>query len=298
MNSSPLIFVLYDSVTNSVFEGQVKNLLHNLAHKNPYQPIHLVSFERNPQEMAQVKNISITYLQRMPFIGAISIWYATHQLKSFLRIFPEYSIIARGPLAALIAQRSMRTEICKQFIVQARGLLAQEYAYSRAPSSSWWSQLRYRLRIRQLHTVEQRAYGTLQSQLKWLPFFAQQSLKKTIEAVSPALRDYLVDTFGADKESIIIAQHDIPKPITAEQKTTWRTEIRTQLGIPDDWIVYCYNGSGKKWQKPEDIITFFKERLVASPNVFLLLPLGAGVVCHAGSSPRSAARMIPGGTTV
>ena len=47
VDQTPLIFVLYDSVTNSVFESQVQKLLQQYARANPYRPLHLVSFEKH-----------------------------------------------------------------------------------------------------------------------------------------------------------------------------------------------------------------------------------------------------------
>lgn len=35
--------------------------------------------------------------------------------------------------------------------------------------------------------------------------------------------------------------------------------------------VYCYNGSGKTWQCPQESILFFKQELEKNKNVFLLI---------------------------
>ena len=274
MNSSPLIFVLYDSVTNSIFESQVKNVLHTMAHKNPYQPIHLVSFERYPTDrMQQIRNITITYLKRLPFVGTASIWYATHQLKYFLRIFPAYSMIARGPIAGLIAQKALNPQLCRQLTIQARGLLAQEYRYTYLQSTGIMAYI-HTMRAQQLDRIESKVYASRNQSLTFLQRIfrgSQRPIQTTIEAVSPALKEYLIKTYGAESASITIAHNDISHTITIEQKNKWRTTIRAHLGIPEDWTVYCYNGSAKKWQKPDMIISFFKEKVITSDASFLLI---------------------------
>jgi len=261
MDTTPLIFVLYDSITNSVFESQVKKLLQKKVLGNPYQPIHLVTFEKSSLAIKKdFKNIRITYLKRIPFIGWPTILYATRQLKSFLRLFPEYSIIARGPIAGVIAQRSLRKSTCKQLVIQARGLLAQEYEYMHnnkklSPSTRFV----HRFRATQLNKIELQAYKKT------------ATIKKTIEAVSPALKERLVNSYSADSDAIIIATDDIPQIIEDAQKKVWRSTSRKKLSIPEAWTVYCYNGSAKPWQSPESTIAFFKDILKKNPHSFLLI---------------------------
>ena len=261
MDTTPLIFVLYDSITNSVFEGQVKKLLQKKAAENPYRPVHLVTFE--PRTFAiqkDIKSMRITYLKRMPFIGWPTLLYATKQLTSFLRLFPEYSIIARGPIAGVITQRSVRNTACTQLIIQARGLLAQEYEYMHTrEKSSTIAQFVHRFRAAQLSKVETQAYRK------------QASINKTIEAVSPALKERLTNVYNTDSSTITVATDDIPLPIDSTQKSTWRSVIRKKLLISEDWTVYCYNGSAKPWQKPGDTIAFFKDTLKKKPHSFLLI---------------------------
>jgi len=258
MNTVPLIFVLYDGINNSVFESQVKNLLQKKAQDNPYRPIHLVTVESQKSPLYRCKNMQITYLRRMPFIGFPTILYAAYQLRSFLCHFPEYSIIARGPLAGAIARKAITKKACKQFTVQARGLLAQEYAYTAGHKKvSPLMRLVYRLRTAQLDTVEKQAYRT--------------DRDITIQAVSPALKEHLEQKYAVTSDCITLAQEDIPSAIPAAQKKAWRTTIRKELNISEKSPVYCYNGSAKPWQKPDDIIAFFKEKLTTEPDAFLLI---------------------------
>ena len=266
MNTTPLIFVLYDSVINSVFESQVLQLLQKKIKDNPYRPVHLVSFEKNKNNrIPTIKNMRITYFKRIPFIGALTIAYATRQLRSFLHYFPQYSLIARGPIAGLIAQHALNTSACTEYIVQARGLLADEYAYTHIQKTSGLMRLVHSIRTAQLRALEKKAYThTIH-------------IDKKIEVVSKALKDRLVAVYNADTNSITITTDDIPHAIDTQQKTVWRIATRTRFAIPDDWKVYCYNGSVKPWQKPEMIITFFLQQFDKNPRSFLLV-ITTGVV--------------------
>jgi hypothetical protein len=82
----------------------------------------------------------------------------------------------------------------------------------------------------------------------------------TVEAVSPALKDYMVKNFGTDSAKIFIAQHDIPKPVSAHQIEQWRMQIRKCLNIRHDAYIYCYSGSFKPWQCAEETVEFFVEQ--------------------------------------
>ena len=70
---------------------------------------------------------------------------------------------------------------------------------------------------------------------------------------------------------IIIALGDIPQRCSQEEKMVWRKKIRKQLGIKKNAYVYCYNGSAKPWQCPDDIVQFFSEKLRNNTNTFLLI---------------------------
>jgi hypothetical protein len=95
----------------------------------------------------------------------------------------------------------------------------------------------------------------------------------TIQAVSSALGDYLVQEYRANAQAMTIAQHDLPDQLPAPTLSAWRTQIRTQLGIASDTHVYCYNGSAKPWQCPEKVVEFFKsfDKLRMSGDYFLLV---------------------------
>ncbi len=51
----------------------------------------------------------------------------------------------------------------------------------------------------------------------------------------------------------------------------WRIQARSELSISDQKTVYCYNGSAKSWQCPEDTVDFFIIEYKKNNNAFLLI---------------------------
>jgi len=259
---TPLIFVLYDSVTNSVFDSQIHNLLQKKARENPDQKIYLISFEtNNNKDLLKNKDClyTTTYFKKYFFLGSISIWHGSYLLRKFLHSFKRYSIIARGSIAGLIAYNAYNKNNCSSFILQVRGLLADEHTFTHQDNCSYLMKSIHYLRAKQLHCIEKKSYAlTKRSQV-------------IIEAVSSALKKHLIDTYTISKERITIAQSDLPKTIPVAQKALWRKEVRDYYNIPDSCLVYCYNGSVKPWQKPELVIQYFKKALKKNERSFLLI---------------------------
>ena len=101
MQHPPSIFIIYDGINNSVFQGQVLQPLINKASNNPEQHIILISFERSKTiklpDTGTTPNLSIKILHQVPFVGSLSLWYASKQLKKVLAHFIHYELAARGP---------------------------------------------------------------------------------------------------------------------------------------------------------------------------------------------------------
>jgi len=256
------IFVIHDGIRNSVFQGQVLQPLLKKVAVNPALHITIVSFEKNiptQQELDQLiphkKQISIIFFKKFPFLGRITLLPAVRQLKKILKQFSSYTITARGPLAGWICMKALKKKCCKTFVVQARGLLAQEYQYVHTHTKNvvkkWW----HRLRARQFETVEKKVYSN-----KNINF----------EVVSHDLANYLFKIFGANSEKVTVAA-DLPKKFEPSIIAQWKTEIRKKLNIPEIAHVYCFNGAIKPWQCPQQVISFFSEQLKKNNNVFLLI---------------------------
>jgi len=256
---SPLVVVIYDSITNSVFEGQVLQPL--LVKHAPYRSVIIVSYEQTrPSEHAILKinlshqNISLIIFERTTF-DKCTTWRNARQLRSLLSTFNNYELFARGPLAARTALRA-RTSSCIRSIIQARGLLAHEYAYNIQPEQ--WTLLK-RVYYYLFDILEKRIYQNA----------ARAGYE--IEAVSSALKTYLHARYSIPLEQITIAHQDIPHFFSEKTVTQWRTQSRHELSIHQERFVYCYNGSAKAWQCPAQIIQFFKERKQENRLAFLLI---------------------------
>lgn len=255
-----LIFVLYDSITNSVFEGQVLTPLINKLAADHTLHITIISFERNQtaahliQEQHSKKNKRLSWIMKpqFPFIGRLSLYYAARILKKTLANYYAYKLIARGPLAGWICLHAYHPLRCTQLIIQARGLLAEEYQYTHQKNYSFF----HRIRTKQYAAIEAYVYKHP------APLF---------EAVSTALTSYMHTTFATPKQRISIAHEDIPNAIDKKQICSWRTAIRAKLNIPDTSYVICYNGSLKPWQCPIEMIQYVQKQLTEHPHALFLI---------------------------
>lgn len=266
----PLIAVIYDGMNNSVFESQVLQPLINMKQKEPHRPVWLISFESDvhvpvPERLA-AHGLHCMRYKKIPFVGRFSLRIAAYQLKKFLLRFEQYELLARGPFAGFICVHAMdhdalRTNRCTQITIQARGLLAEEYAYTHRHETHKLMYLLHLWRKRQLYMLEKYVYGDA----------THMMVPLIVQAVSPALGQYLIATYATAIDSIRIAAHDIPPMISVEQRITWRTAMRTQMDIAQQARVYCYNGSVKPWQFPSGVLDFFAERYKEDSTCILVI---------------------------
>jgi hypothetical protein len=91
------------------------------------------------------------------------------------------------------------------------------------------------------------------------------------EAVSPALKEYMHALWGVLLDDIKLAQDDIPPVLPDTKRTYWRNKLRKELSISSSSVVYCYSGSLKAWQCPEETVSYFLEAYRANPLSFLLI---------------------------
>jgi hypothetical protein len=263
-NYSKLIFVLYDGIEHSIFEGQVLAPLLKRLDKNKNLSITLVSFERHPlsQEIFSRlttlhTRLSFTIIKRGPFLGTWSVWRNALSLRRLLTPLKQYQIIARGPLAGLITTKALTTN-CTHYTLQARGLLAEEYRYAHNTAPRFLNWLYY-LRAYQLEYWERKAYS------------CSIPTKFLIEVVSSALQDYLAEHYKGEQQFFSLAQLDAPKKINPAQRDNLRTSLRKELGINLSTHVYVYNGSAQSWQCPQKTVLFFKKQLKNNSDSFLLI---------------------------
>ena len=262
-----LVVVLCDGLQNSVFHSQLYEPLRKMLLEGHEKRIILVSYEKTKPDISLISQLirnapglEIKVVRkRFPFLGKISLTFAVWNLSILLAELKEYNLKARGPLAGWICLKS--SYLCfkkpSSLVIQARGLLAAEYAYSNQQYTGIKNTL-HALRTKLFFNLERTVY---RAQKEYI----------TIECVSPALREYVVRTYGAHEKNLSIAHYDIPEHFSASQISLWRTETRTLLGISEDAYVYCYNGSAKSWQCPHETIATFIEFKQKNPHAFLLI---------------------------
>lgn len=266
---TPLVFVMYDSIHHSIFEGQVFTPLLKKLNSDIHSTVHIVSFEETLSQsvLATYKKfsevdprITITLFKRPQFIAQPFLLFQSLELKTLLTSHASYKLYARGPLAGIIAKKAV-TKNCSSFTIQARGLLAEEHSYTHKNAHSYlW--LVHALRTLQLSAVEKSAY-TPQSSHSF-PFF--------IEAVSSALKKYLIDTYHIPSALFTSPLFDAPPTLEYEKKLFYRHTVRTVLALDLQAPVYIYNGSLKAWQCPQETITIFKEQLTKDgKSIFIAL---------------------------
>jgi hypothetical protein len=285
-----LLFVTYDGIKNSVFQSQVLTPLLKQLKQHKNLTITLVSFEKQKPSKTLIKQIknshtrfNIIILKKLAYFGKISLHFAIPQLKKVIKQTTPDKIMCRGPLAGFITRKAIKDKNIP-VTIQARGLCAQEYRFAtQYKQEGFLKRTVRRIIFRSLEHVEQWVF-VYNKKLKPLahPKLIKEykrSLSKkskvthnvSIEAVSPALKNYLIKHFHADPECITIASQDFPEPIDEQIKKTYKKEIRKKLHIPQDTCIYCYAGSAKPWQCIEESIDYFSNKLKTNKHIFLLL---------------------------
>lgn len=250
-----LIVIIYDGISNSVFQSQVIAPLLARKKTDPALEIHLISFEKDAHiKPPHVPGITFYIFKRYPFVHRWSLIPGIVRLRILLRRFDSYEMLARGPLAGYIAHHATNKN-CAHIIIQARGLVAEEFRYTLGSKKL---NLFERYRYAQFLNIEQSVYGFNKS-------------RTTFQAVSPALKDYMIAAFATRPEHIMIADGDIPASISSEQKETFRRAVRTELNIDATRTVYCYSGSFKPWQCPQETVEYFKQQCNTNGQAFLLI---------------------------
>lgn len=251
-----LVYILYDSMNNSIFASQVWSLLLKIAAEDKYQSIILISFESqhliHNYHDQRIKTIQI---KRYKYLGRLCLLLDLFKLKKYLPK-SSFEIIARGPFAGWLATKSITTN-CTKVTIQARGLAAEEYAYS-TPTPNLLRQILVTIRYYQLLALEKKVYRTKHPRLY-------------LESVSTALQDYLIKSYGTTTPNLTLAQTDIPNQINSAQILTWRNTLRKKLAIAPTTIVYCYSGSTHQWQRPTETVQFFQSKLIQNEQAFLLV---------------------------
>jgi hypothetical protein len=267
---SKLLVVIYDGIQNSVFHSQVLTPIIKLLNNHKNSTVTLISFEQKhlPKKfLSKIEQshdrLQIIVRKKLPFFGRPSLFLPVFYLTRLFKQKKHSKILARGPLAGWIVQKTfdrLKHENV-HLTIQARGLAAEEFRYTTEKSArkTLKSRVRFLFRKRFYNSykkIEQEVYGKKSDFL--------------IEAVSPKLKDYLVDNFGADIQKITIAEHDKPPPVDKIQVKKWRYDTRDELKIPHNKYVYCYAGSAQPWQCVDQMIDYASKKISTDKNAFFL----------------------------
>jgi len=268
MNMTQKLFIVYDGIENSVFQSQVVDPINKQITNNKTIQFTILSFEKklNKSKLLNLiqNNPKIKFIiaKKMPFLGRLSLLYATKFLRSFLYKNNFYEVITRGPLAGYITLKALKnsTNISK-LTIQARGLCAEEMRFSTQFSKqSLLKKILNPFLYKEYKKIEFEAYCK-----KTITF------KYEIESVSNGLKEYLIKEFNADKNKITIAQNDIPAILEPQKIIKYKEIYRQKLEIPSSKIIYCYSGSSRPWQCGKETIEYFKKKYVEDKNSFLLI---------------------------
>lgn len=269
-----LIFILYDGIGNSVFYSQVLTPLLKRLDENKNLSVTIISFERKTPKKRVVNNkIKFIFLRTIPFFGKKSLYFSVFMLykalKKILLEKDEAEIIIRGPLAGFVVLKFFRffkKHKINSITIQARGLAAEEFRYAQKNTKTSGLKTLFKKVFKNFlynsyKKIEHEVYK--KQNVNFLP-------KVYIKTVSPALANYLIKNFDADKDMVSVCYKDIPEIIDQEQIKKWREQVRSELKISEDKYVYCYTGSARPWQMIDQMVQFALKKTKEDKKNFFL----------------------------
>jgi hypothetical protein len=269
MENKHLLVVLYDSVTNSVFESQVVAPIIKMQNTGRVGQITLVTFEADKKRAQHVlsrlglmEQATVIILKRLPLVGFGSLILSTVQLCWAIRGKLFDLVRARGPFAGFLIRGLLKlghkSLAGAEIVLQARGLCAEEYRFvCEQKKQSWLRRLVDAWRCRLFTRIEKWAYA------------AHNTI--TIEAVSKPLIDFLCARYKTNVVCCTVAQYDLLEAWPEEKVDVQRSLMRLKLGIKTDARVYCYSGSCKPWQCAPETIAWFAQEAKHEPQAFLVV---------------------------
>ena len=256
-----MIYLVYDGLTNTVFDSQVLTVLEFLARRGI--SLHLVSFERRgakdgllqkKAEAAKRLGIDVLIIERPPFLGRSSLKALARHLAEILveRIGTTEPLIlhCRGYAAAYIAIHTKALLSCTSIKVLAdiRGV-PEELLLLTNPLRWLPDQFRYR----EAKKVEREVYA----------------LSDGLCCVSNALKHYIVGGFTDSPHPISVVHCAVNSSLFRFDSDT-RSSVRCELGL-DNKLVFAYSGSLAPWQAPTKVLEFFIMAKTIHLNSHLLM---------------------------
>lgn len=273
---------MFDGVENSVFDSQVLRSCQRLIEAGKFEKVVLLSFQKNISRAKEVisrldvpKGVEFVLHSRLPFFGSLSLERSVEITSSeIFKLFPD-AIYARGPIAGYLCINALgkikdenvlikNKKELPELIIQAQGLLAQEYQYCNKQAK--WNPFLFPVKWfikKQLESIEKKVYGE--------QFLGKLACPIKIKSITQALSDYLVEEFGASPRRILQADKEKTPALSKETIKSYRQLSRATLGITEQTRVYCYNGTAKPWQCPKETIELFCKKLEKDPSAHLLI---------------------------
>jgi len=260
-----LIYVISDSLMNSVFDSQVLSMLEFLRHQGR-RPSLLVSFERRSvRDSVLRKKLEVTkrvgtdvlIIERPPFLGRGPLKSLGQRLAKILidRVKGTEPLVlhCRGAVAAYIAiqtkaflSKLSNTNI--KVLADIRGVPEELLVHT-----SVWRWPLNQFRYRELKRIEKTVYLQADS----------------LCCVSNAFKDYIIKRFGRSPEKITVVHCAVDTDLFRFDPKI-RFTMRHKLGLKDK-LVLVYSGSLAPWQLPNKLLDFFTLVKKIHPNSHLLM---------------------------
>lgn len=274
MKKKRLVFIIFDSIENSVFQSQVLARLHrNIAQDRTlvvdiisYEPCY-ISQEKQQRIMGNNPRIRLIIYQRLPIIGKASLAKPIYCILQYLAIHTDENLclIARGPIAGYVCRKALLIQSFFSYrsyplTIQVRGLAAEELRFTTQHTNLSIGRYIYNCyAYYKLKAIEKIAYAP------------SRRISISYESVSTALKEYISDRCKTPPESITIAHEDIPKPLCTKIYDKNRSDRRIYYNFKPSNTVYCYSGSAKPWQCPQETIAHFVAIYTKNKHARLLI---------------------------
>jgi hypothetical protein len=266
MEASRYIVVLYNGIEKWLeSEENIAQVL-NQVHIKAVEKAFIISFEQSYAAAKEAialyehhPHLEIKIIKKRIFIDYISLLWCARKLKKIVSSLSSYTLHAQDPLAGFICIKAHTPKACTQITINAPLILASEYEYEHQHETNilkkWW----HTFCFKQLQMIETAVYS-----------FTHKSSIVSIQTISPALKEFLFNTYGAQPKHITV-QSDMAHVINNKDKEFFKTTLRTELNLSQTAHLYCFKGNYSSRENPHEIISFFKQRLQENAQSFLLV---------------------------
>ena len=280
-----VLFIVYDSITSSYFMPEVLIPLLSLIKKSSNLEVTLLTFEQSIPSVKRIQQLipaheklHLITAHRLPFFGTMSLKLCSWQLRRILKMISFNQLVTRGTFAGWIA-----THALEKIGTKHPERLRREYPnplplltiQARKPEALWYKN---KCEAHPRWFVRRLLQNRLCKKINQIEYEAYRNKRKTdipkvvkIEAVSPALKDYLITNHRADSAKITIAINDLPESMDKHERTAANTRLREERGIADGTYVYGYYGSADAYNCIPEMLFYFLRKMNKNKNAFLLI---------------------------